>query len=139
MQNMTPHVVVVLHDGGKVEIAPSGTVARVSIVSVPAGALAVGPVAVPVVTQSPGPVTGLPAQEFGCPHCGMVNCEHAMGNEPLCGCAGEPQYPETYLVSAMVRLAVPERTDVFSPGELLRGADGQPTGCRGLVGNGGGK
>ena len=36
------------------------------------------------------------------------------------------------VVSAMVRLAVPLRRDVYSPGELVRGADGQPVGCRGL-------
>ena len=40
-----------------------------------------------------------------------------------------------YVVSAMVRAAVPTRRDVFSPGTLLRGADGQPVGCVGLEAN----
>lgn len=39
------------------------------------------------------------------------------------------------VVSALVRLAVPHRRDVFSPGELVRGTDGQPVGCRGLEGS----
>ena len=39
------------------------------------------------------------------------------------------------VVSALVRLALPGRRDLFSPGELVRGADGQPVGCRGLEGN----
>lgn len=36
------------------------------------------------------------------------------------------------IVSGMVRDAVPHRTDVISPGELVRGEDGQPKGCRGF-------
>lgn len=40
-----------------------------------------------------------------------------------------------YIVSAMVREASRDRRDVYSPGELVRGADGQPIGCRGLDGN----
>lgn len=39
------------------------------------------------------------------------------------------------IVSARVRLAVPERGDVLSPGPLLRDTDGRPVGCRGLVRN----
>jgi len=38
-----------------------------------------------------------------------------------------------YIVSAIVKAAVPDREDVFSPGELLRGEDGQPIGCIGLT------
>ena len=46
------------------------------------------------------------------------------------------EVPGTYwLVSAMVRQAVPHRRDVLSPGELIRDDKGQPTGCRGLEGN----
>jgi hypothetical protein len=47
----------------------------------------------------------------------------------------EPSDDTIYIVSALVRAAVPTREDVASPGELVRGADGQPTGCRGLVVN----
>lgn len=40
-----------------------------------------------------------------------------------------------FIVSALVRTAVPSRTDVASPGELVRNAAGQPVGCKGLVVN----
>ena len=47
------------------------------------------------------------------------------------------EVPGTILiVSALVRGAVPARRDVASPGELVRGADGNPVGCRGLAING---
>ena len=44
----------------------------------------------------------------------------------------EPAEGTLYVVSGMVRGAVPSRLDVASPGELLRGPDGQPIGCGGL-------
>ena len=37
------------------------------------------------------------------------------------------------VVSAVVRAANPARTDLASPGELIRNSAGQPVGCRGLV------
>lgn len=47
----------------------------------------------------------------------------------------EPEIDTIYLVSALVRLAVPHRRDVVSPGELIRNDKGQPIGCRGLIVN----
>ena len=44
---------------------------------------------------------------------------------------------ETYLVSALVRAALPERFDLFSPGELVRNEAGVVVGCRTLVMNAG--
>lgn len=46
-----------------------------------------------------------------------------------------PEPGTAYVVSAMVREASRDRRDVYSPGELVRGTDGQPIGCRGLDGN----
>lgn len=37
-----------------------------------------------------------------------------------------------YVVSGLVKSAVPERHDVVSPGELIRDENGKPIGCRGL-------
>ena len=37
-----------------------------------------------------------------------------------------------FIVSGLVKTAVPHRTDVFSPGELIRDENGKPVGCRGL-------
>jgi hypothetical protein len=47
----------------------------------------------------------------------------------------EPAEDTLYVVSAIVRAAVPDRLDVASPGELVRNEAGQPIGCRGLVVN----
>lgn len=38
-----------------------------------------------------------------------------------------------YIVSGLVRAAVPTRLDVASPGELVRDEEGKPVGCKGLV------
>jgi hypothetical protein hcinC1_00210 len=40
-----------------------------------------------------------------------------------------------YVVSAMVRQALPGRKDLLSPGQLIRNEAGQPIGCLGLVRN----
>ena len=37
-----------------------------------------------------------------------------------------------YIVSGLVKAAVPNREDVMSPGELVRDEHGRPIGCRGL-------
>ena len=47
----------------------------------------------------------------------------------------EPQEGILYIVSALVRSAVPHRHDVASPGDLVRDSAGQPVGCRNLVVN----
>lgn len=46
-----------------------------------------------------------------------------------------PQAGTLFVVSALVRQAVPDRTDVASPGDLLRDADGAVVGCKGLIVN----
>ena len=104
--NLTPHTVVLhLADGTTETIPPSGTVARVSQVATRVGTVA----GVPVVTTRPGPVTGLPAFDY----------DDGAG----------------YIVSALVRLALPERIDLFSPADLVRDAAGNVVGCRALEGN----
>ena len=40
-----------------------------------------------------------------------------------------------YIVSALVRQAMPERSDILSPGQLVRDNAGQPIGCIGLDSN----
>jgi hypothetical protein len=47
----------------------------------------------------------------------------------------EPAPGVLYVVSAIVRSAVPERTDVASPGDLVRNEAGAVVGCRNLVVN----
>lgn len=50
---------------------------------------------------------------------------------------GLPEFKEGvyYVVSAMVRQALPHRKDLLSPGQLIRSEAGQPIGCLGLVRN----
>lgn len=50
---------------------------------------------------------------------------------------GLPEFKEGvyYVVSAMVRQALPHRKDLLSPGQLIRNEQGQPIGCLGLVRN----
>jgi hypothetical protein len=45
----------------------------------------------------------------------------------------DPEPDTLFIVSALVRAACPDRSDLASPGELVRGPDGQPIGCRGLI------
>jgi hypothetical protein len=47
----------------------------------------------------------------------------------------EPEPGVVFVVSALVRAAVPHRSDVASPGDLVRNEAGQVVGCRNLVVN----
>ena len=126
--NLTPHDIVIVGPGERT-IPPSGVVARVSM-------------------QTSGIIDVVGRMSDRPPFCGIeYNCESCFSQ--FGGCDGIPVRKQTYgevtglpapkegtvyIVSTMVRLAVPDRDDVFSPGELVRGDDGQPIGCRGLVG-----
>ena len=102
--NLTPHALTILpREGEAVVLPPSGAVARVTTARAVVATLAGG---IEVFETSFGEVTGLP----------------------------EPREGETFVVSALVagHPSVRSRTDVLSPGELVRGPDGQPVGCRGL-------
>lgn len=43
-----------------------------------------------------------------------------------------PREGFAFVTSGMVQSVVPNRRDVFSPGELVRNEEGQPIGCKGL-------
>ena len=47
----------------------------------------------------------------------------------------EPEFEMVYIVSMAVRVAVPFRFDVVSPGELVRDDAGKPIGCKGFAVN----
>ena len=40
-----------------------------------------------------------------------------------------------FIVSGLVRAALPHRKDLLSPGDLVRDEKGQPIGCRNLISN----
>ena len=102
--NLTPHTLNINADGSvRVDLPPSGEVARVATSRVQIGEVA----GLPLFETRFGEVTGLPPAREGV----------------------------LLVVSGLVAAhpAVRDRADVFSPGELLRGQDGQPIGCRGLT------
>jgi hypothetical protein len=103
LMNLTPHTIDIRSDLGDL------------ILSVPPS----GHVA--RVSQTLAPVTGL--------YPGVTIYRRTFGE--VVGLP-EPQGGVDYVVSAMVAAASP-REDVFSPGELIRDADGKPVGCKGLV------
>jgi len=106
--NLTPHNIRVRGIDG----ATSSTDTTIA----PSGEVA----RVSVNTQKTGNVEGLPV---------MVQSTGNVEGLPLMVGGA------VFVVSAMVRLAMPDRTDVCSPGVLIRDDSGQPVGCVGLVFN----
>lgn len=104
--NLTPHVVMVLGEFGEL-LAGIQATGEVARVEVKHSPTGECLRGVPLLVQETGEVVGLP----------------------------DPEPGVWYVVSALVRLAVPERDDVLSPGPLVRDEHGRPTGCRGLVRN----
>lgn len=108
--NYTPHTVSIAVGGSettdpvRVLNLPSVGVARCSEERSAAGVLTVNEVDIPVVHVIYGSVSGLPA----------------------------PQEATFYIVSLVVKQRLPERHDLLSPGDLIRGGDGRVVGCRDL-------
>jgi hypothetical protein len=102
--NLTPHTITVVDQAGApaLVLPADGTVARVATKTAVAAVVD----GVEIFETSFGEVVGLPAPAPGV----------------------------TWVVSGLVagHPAVRGRTDVLSPGALVRGPDGQPVGCRGL-------
>jgi hypothetical protein len=105
--NLTPHTVRVLNPDNSLAMELPAS-GQVARVSVTDTPVS-SHLDVPVYVQVTGDVTGLPP----------------VGGQTV------------YVVSAMVRTACSDRFDLFSPGLLVRDEAGQPTGCVGLVCNGG--
>ena len=103
--NLTPHAVTLVSATGTLTVHPTGHVARVAVTQTPLPSVVLAD-GFQVAASAPtfGDVVGLPA-----PAPGVV-----------------------FLVSALVRGAVPDRLDVASPGDLVRDDAGNVTGCRGL-------
>jgi hypothetical protein len=121
LHNLTPHAINVFAADGTtllVIVPPSGEIARVSFSRVKTGVVPIEGDAEALLREDP--LAGIPV---------FVNNYGAVSGLPA------PQFGTIYVVSAMVRQAVPTRRDVLSPGELIRDAAGQPIGCRGLEAN----
>ena len=102
--NLIPHAINIFNEQGDpiTTIEPSGTVARLTAEREHIDTVA----DVPLYVTRYGDVQDLPAID--------------------------PDVAIMYIVSGLVRSALPERRDLWQPGELLRNAQGQPIGCVGL-------
>ena len=105
--NCTPHELsVIAKDGEVVTVPPSGIITRLSEERKPAG----------IVIMDDGTRIDATAAEHG----GIVDLPEARSNT-------------IFIVSAMVRMALRNRIDVFSPGILVRDGAGNIVGCQGLT------
>ena len=105
--NLTPHEVVIHHYHYTTRVAPSGIVARVAqkTCAIQTAWDAVSHTqCIPIVRSEYGAVEGLPA----------------------------PVEDTIYIVSGMVRAALPTRTDIASPANLVRDVEGKIIGCKAL-------
>ncbi len=101
--NLTPHSINILNEEGEVVMVPPSG----TVARCNETTIAIGEAnGFPLYKTTYGEVTGLPEGD---------------GFETL------------FIVSALPGAAVPYRLAVASPGQLVRGPDGQPIGCRGLV------
>lgn len=101
--NLTPHAVTIDTGAYRVTLQPSGKVARVSQRDEPAGELN----DIPLFVQWFGEVVDLPPEQVSI---------HAL-----------------YIVSGLVRSALPDRLDLVTPTGLVRDEAGVVIGCRGLA------
>ena len=109
IKNFTPHDVNYVAPCGEQVTFRSSGVARVSAISQSAGSYGLdghvsetGQTVVRLISQSFGEVEGLPDEESGV----------------------------RYIVSRLVKSALPEREDLIVPADLIRDASGQIIGCR---------
>ena len=102
--NLTPHTITLVLDGATIVVEPAGTVARVMQQETVKRVVDVDGVPVPVMEPKFGDVEGLPDPEDG----------------------------TMFIVSRMVKGAVPNRDDVVVPGKQLRDAEGRIVGAAAL-------
>ena len=120
--NLTPHGVnVEMKNGSWAHFPPSGQVARVGT------------------TLTAVEIDSYPAavQELGRHYGAPVGAEIAIRTSQFGEVVGLPESEEgtVFIVSALVRQAVPSRLDVLSPGEPIRNDAGQTIGCDGFTVN----
>lgn len=105
IRNLTPHAVTLQGvDGKSITLPPDGPAPRLSVTRTPLQSVTVDGVELPVCRPTLGQTVGLPDPEAGV----------------------------ILLVSALVAEANPHRSDLASPGELIRDAAGIIVGARGL-------
>ena len=103
--NLTPHSINLID--ADVSIAPSGAIARVFLYDTSMKPVYYMGKSIPVITSTPGEIFDLPDQKAN----------------------------TIYIVSTMVRLALPDRKDLFSPSSLVRDDQGMIIGANTLTRN----
>ena len=103
IKNLTPHSLTIVGANGTLVVPPSGIVARLAVTRTELSPVIVDGVLLPVSLPVMGEVKDLPVAEAGV----------------------------IFVVSALVAGAV-NRSDVASPGELIRDAAGNVIGAKGL-------
>jgi len=102
LKNLTPHQINIFAEDGKTELL---SIASTGVARCSVQKEKVGEFgAVPVFKSKYGDVSGLP----------------------------DAKSNVVYIVSFLVKQALPDREDLVSPGELIRNEKGQPIGCIGL-------
>ena len=105
LRNLTPHALTIYGQGGTISLGKGeGPFPRLTVSRKDAGSMQIGGVIIPVYIPTLGQVIDLP----------------------------DPQKGIGYLVSALVADALPEREDLYSPGELVRDEEGVIVGANGL-------
>src|SRR3954467_5223344 len=100
--NLCPHQVSVKHSDGSETIIPQSGVARVAVAYQDAGSITLAAHAVQIIKGVYGEVTGLPKPTDDC----------------------------FFVVSHMVRMALPNRKDLLSPPDIVRDSQGSILACR---------
>jgi len=100
--NLTPHEVNIVTEAGIISIPASGVVARAAATPTPVGTIEVDGAEIDLVSTAYGAVENLP----------------------------EPEADTIFIVSALTISAAPDRTDLFSPADLVRDEAGNIIGCR---------
>jgi hypothetical protein len=103
LKNLTPHPLTIVGENGTIQVPPSGQLARLAVTRTALDPVNCDGVTLPVSRPTMGEITGLPPAEEGV----MI------------------------IVSALVAEAA-NRADVYSPGELIRSADGAVIGAKGI-------
>ena len=125
--NMTPHPVMIIDQAGNVikrfETAGQIRLASQTVTGKPIEGI-------PTSKTVFGDAVGLPEEQGLCPRC-MGTAPMRLEACPDCGSefVGHGKY---YIVSQMVKSALPGRRDLLVPAEVVRDSSGNIIGCRSL-------
>jgi hypothetical protein len=131
--NMTPHPVNIL-DADNKEIARFESAGQIRLAVQTQAAEAID--GIPTSRTVFGAPEGLPEPSCHCPNCGEIfNARIAddghwiTGACTECGAAPEKMF---FIVSQLIKSALPDRTDLLVPAEVVRNSSGMIIGCRSL-------